>query len=62
MASLFLSTADAEEAASATTSEEASAVATALSGKLIKLAEGDAVTAEVAGDPEYFVFYHSASW
>lgn len=39
-----------------------SAVAQALSGKLVKIQNGAAAVAAIEGDPEYFVFYHSASW
>lgn len=41
---------------------ETSKVAEALDGKLVKI-EGDSATeATLSGDPEYYVFYHSASW
>lgn len=39
-----------------------SAVAAALSGKLVRLEDGAAVTTAIQGDPQYFVLYHSASW
>jgi len=37
-------------------------VASALSGKIVHIENGNAVPAEITGDPEYFVLYHSASW
>jgi len=37
-------------------------VASALKGKLIGLKEGGIVDAELTGNPEYYVLYHSASW
>ncbi len=41
---------------------KASEVATALKGKLIAQEDGKIVEAELTGDPEYYVLYHSASW
>ena len=37
-------------------------VAAVLKGKLIGLKEGNIADAELSGNPEYYVFYHSASW
>lgn len=33
-----------------------------LRGQLIELSDGEIIDAELRGSPEYFVFYHSASW
>jgi len=33
-----------------------------LDGKLIAAENDEIVEAELTGDPEYYVFYHSASW
>ena len=48
-------------ALAAATAEE-SAVAKGLNGKLVKIEGGKAKEATLAGDPQYYVFYHSASW
>ena len=37
-------------------------VAASLKGKLIGLKGGDIADAELTGNPEYYVLYHSASW
>ena len=54
----------AEPAEGSGASKEASdnEVAAALKGKLIGLEEGGIVDAELTGNPEYYVLYHSASW
>ncbi len=41
---------------------EESAVAEKLKGKLIQVKDGEVVEAALAGEPEFYVFYHSASW
>ena len=53
-----------EPAKSAEASSEVSddKVAAVLKGKLIGLKEGAIVDAELTGNPEYYVLYHSASW
>ncbi|MAS93588.1 MAG: hypothetical protein CMO55_10385 [Verrucomicrobiales bacterium] len=33
-----------------------------LKGRLVGIEEMSIVEVELTGDPEYFVFYHSASW
>tara|TARA_R110002096_G_scaffold16106_10_gene54998 strand:- start:8849 stop:9046 length:198 start_codon:yes stop_codon:yes gene_type:complete len=43
-------------------SADSSKVAEALNGKLVKIEGDSAVEATLSGDPEYYVFYHSASW
>ena len=37
-------------------------VAETLKGKLIAAKDGKVADAELAGSPEYYVLYHSASW
>lgn len=37
-------------------------VAASLKGKLVALKGDEVVDAELTGDPEYYVLYHSASW
>ena len=44
------------------TQAEDSAVAEKLKGKIVQVKEGEVAAAELAGDPEYYVLYHSASW
>lgn len=39
-----------------------SAVAEKLKGKIIQLKDGEVAEASLAGAPEYYVLYHSASW
>ena len=38
------------------------AVAADLKGKLVQVVGGQPVEAAIAGDPDYYVIYHSASW
>jgi hypothetical protein len=42
--------------------EAGTKVANALKGKLVGVKDGKAVDVELAGSPEYYVFYFSASW
>ncbi|NNE93027.1 MAG: hypothetical protein HKN23_15385 [Verrucomicrobiales bacterium] len=37
-------------------------VAATLKGNLIEAKDGKVAEAELKGDPEYYVLYHSASW
>ena len=39
-----------------------STVATKLKGKLVSLQEKKLADHELKGEPEFYVFYHSASW
>ena len=49
-------------ATSALAEQEAVDIAASLKGKLIALQGDEVVDAELTGDPEYYVLYHSASW
>ena len=42
--------------------KEAVDIAASLKGKLVALQGDEVVDAELTGDPEYYVLYHSASW
>lgn len=61
-ASLSCSEPDQQATAPSAAQNSSSSVAATLNGKLVKLQNGAAVAAAIQGDPEYFVFYHSASW
>jgi len=41
---------------------EESAVAEKLKGKIIQVQDGEVAEAALAGSPEFYVLYHSASW
>lgn len=49
-------------AAPAFAEKDAEGIASSFKGKIIALEDGEIVEAELKGDPEYFVLYHSASW
>ena len=53
----------AQDKATQSTSEQAAGkVSAALKGKLIGLKDGEIAAAQLTGNPQYYVLYHSASW
>jgi len=42
--------------------EESADIPAAFEGKLVAAQDGEIVEAELTGDPQYYVLYHSASW
>ena len=45
-----------------TSEQTAGKVPAALKGKLIGLKDGEIAAAQLTGNPQYYVLYHSASW
>ena len=51
-----------ESKAESVTKATKSAVAGKLGGKLVAVKDGKLVDHKLSGSPEFYVFYHSASW
>ncbi len=51
-----------EKTTQSTSEASTSKVSAALKGKLIGLKDGKIAEAQLTGNPQYYVLYHSASW
>jgi hypothetical protein len=51
-----------DKATQSTSELSTSKVSAALKGKLIGLKDGEIAAAQLTGNPQYYVLYHSASW
>ncbi|MFP6874822.1 MAG: hypothetical protein VCA55_15080 [Verrucomicrobiales bacterium] len=51
-----------DQTAQSTSEQGTDKVSAALKGKLIGLKDGEIAEAQLTGNPQYYVLYHSASW